>query len=125
VVVFHALDEKQVDAILDIQMEELSCRLVEQGYKLRLLPAARRVLMEKGWDPKYGARPMRRTIQKELEDPLSLLILKREYPQGTVFIAEGREGKITLRPRLIPEGDTGKEPVREADPLMFLNNSRV
>jgi ATP-dependent Clp protease ATP-binding subunit ClpC len=124
VVVFHALDEKQVEAILDIQAEELSCRLAEQGYKLRILPAARRILTEKGWDPKYGARPMRRTIQKELEDPLSLLILEGDYPRGTVFIAEGREGKISLKPKAIPKEDAGKEPVRQTDSLMILNNSR-
>jgi ATP-dependent Clp protease ATP-binding subunit ClpC len=121
VVVFHALDEKQVEAILDIQVEELSCRLEEQGYKLRIFPAARRILMEKGWDPKYGARPMRRTIQKELEDPLSILILEGNYPYGTAFIAEGREGKINLRPKALPEED----PVRQADPLVILDNSRL
>jgi ATP-dependent Clp protease ATP-binding subunit ClpC len=125
VVVFHALDEKQVEAILDIQVAELSCRLAEQGYKLRLLPAARRILMEKGWDPKYGARPMRRTIQKELEDPLSFLILEGDYSRGTIFIAEGREGKINLKPKVVPKEDTGKEPVGQTDSLMILNNSRV
>lgn len=123
VVVFHALNEKQVAAILDIQAAELSCRLAEQGYKLRLLPAARRILMEKGWDPKYGARPMRRTIQKELEDPLSLLILEGDYPRGTVFIAEGREGKINLKPKAVPKEDAGNEPVKQTDSLMIPVNS--
>jgi ATP-dependent Clp protease ATP-binding subunit ClpC len=97
VVVFHPLTEKQVEAILDIQVEELSQRLAEQGYFIRISPAARRVLVEKGWDPKYGARPMRRTIQKELEDPLAQLILEGEYPYGTSFIADCRNKKITVR----------------------------
>jgi ATP-dependent Clp protease ATP-binding subunit ClpC len=117
VVVFHALSEKQVEAILDIQAEELSRRLAEQGYRIRLLPAARRILVEKGWDPKYGGRPMRRTIQKELEDPLSILILDEDYPPGTSFIADGRNGKISLRAKR-PEGPAlpkeGKVPARTA-----------
>jgi ATP-dependent Clp protease ATP-binding subunit ClpC len=98
VVVFHALDAKQIGIILDIQLEELSRRLAEQGYFMRVLPSARRVLLEKGWDPKYGARPMRRTIQKELEDALSLLLLEGNYPYGGSFIAAGRGGKISVRP---------------------------
>jgi ATP-dependent Clp protease ATP-binding subunit ClpC len=103
VVVFHALTEKQVAAILDIQTEELSRRLAEQGYVLRISPAARRILIKEGWDPKYGGRPMRRTIQKELEDPLSLLILEGNYPPGAVFTADGRKGKISLRVKAGPE----------------------
>ncbi|MDR0722318.1 MAG: ATP-dependent Clp protease ATP-binding subunit [Treponema sp.] len=96
VVVFHPLDMKQVEAILDIQLEVLSRRLAEQGYGLKIMPAARRILLEKGWDPKYGVRPLRRTIQKELEDPLSFFILESGIP-GMVLIADGRKGTISLR----------------------------
>ncbi|MFP3090917.1 ATP-dependent Clp protease ATP-binding subunit [Treponema sp. TIM-1] len=123
VVVFHALDTKQVEAILDIQVKELSSRLEEQGYDLRILPAARRLLVEKGWDPKYGARPMRRTIQKELEDPLSLLILEGNYAYGTVFVAEGREGKIKFHPKAGPAKLAGEGEVKQTDPLAVLNNA--
>ncbi|MDR3167771.1 MAG: ATP-dependent Clp protease ATP-binding subunit [Treponema sp.] len=103
VVVFHPLTVQQVEAILDIQIRELSDRLAEQGYDIRLLPEARKFLSEKGWDPKYGARPMRRAIQKELEDPLASLILEGEYPPGTVFIAEYRNGRIFLKSQAAPE----------------------
>jgi ATP-dependent Clp protease ATP-binding subunit ClpC len=98
VVVFHALNEKQVEAILDIQIEELSQRLAEQGYFIRISPPARRLLIEKGWDPKYGARPMRRALQKELEDPLARLILEGNYPYGTLFDADctGKEIRLSL-----------------------------
>ncbi|MDR1909744.1 MAG: ATP-dependent Clp protease ATP-binding subunit, partial [Spirochaetaceae bacterium] len=71
VVVFQTLNEKQVEAVLDLQIEELSLRLAEQGFFIHVSPAARKALIEKGWDPKFGARPMRRAIQKELEDPLA------------------------------------------------------
>jgi ATP-dependent Clp protease ATP-binding subunit ClpC len=117
VVVFHPLDEKQVAAVLDLQLEELSLRLAEQGCDIEVLPAARKVLIEKGWDPKYGARPMRRAIQKELEDPLALLILEGEYPYGTIFVAGCRDGKVTLRVLAAgaEDGEAGEgEAMREA-----------
>jgi ATP-dependent Clp protease ATP-binding subunit ClpC len=96
VVVFHPLSVKEIEAILEIEIEELARRLAEQGYGVRVLPAARKILIEKGWDPKFGGRPLRRTIQKELEDPLSLLILENDWPEGAVFTADGRRGKISL-----------------------------
>jgi ATP-dependent Clp protease ATP-binding subunit ClpC len=99
VVVFHALSEKQVAAILDIQVEELARRMAEQGYILRVSAAARRLLIKKGWDPKYGGRPLRRAIQKELEDPLATLILEGDYPPGTIFAAGGKDDALTLRVR--------------------------
>jgi ATP-dependent Clp protease ATP-binding subunit ClpC len=102
VVVFHALNEEQAGAILDLQLEELSRRLAEQGFRIRILPRARRLLLEKGWDPKYGARPMRRAIQRELEDPLSLLILEGGYTQGAFFTADGGGGRISLSAEAAP-----------------------
>jgi ATP-dependent Clp protease ATP-binding subunit ClpC len=109
VVVFHPLDMKQIEAILDIEIGELSRRLGEQGYGIRVLPAARKILIEKGWDPKFGGRPLRRTIQKELEDPLSLLLLESGWPRGALFTADGRKGNISL---------SGKPPVAaEPEPL--------
>jgi ATP-dependent Clp protease ATP-binding subunit ClpC len=97
VVVFHPLDIKQVEAILDLQIEELSARLFEQGYSILVMQAAKKILIEKGWDPKFGGRPLRRALQKELEDPLSLKILEGDYPSGTIFTASGKSGKITLK----------------------------
>jgi ATP-dependent Clp protease ATP-binding subunit ClpC len=95
VVVFHPLDLKQIGKIFDLQLGELAGRLAEQGYGLKVLPGARKLLIEKGWDPKFGGRPMRRAIQKELEDPLSALILDR--PVGTVFSVAARNKKIVIR----------------------------
>jgi ATP-dependent Clp protease ATP-binding subunit ClpC len=97
VVVFRPLEMKQVEAILDLQIDELSQRLAEQGYSIRVAQAARKILIEKGWDPKFGVRPLRRALQKELEDPLSFKILSEEYPSGTVFSALGKGGKIFLK----------------------------
>jgi ATP-dependent Clp protease ATP-binding subunit ClpC len=96
VIVFGALSEKEIAAILDRELAELSSRLAGEGHTLTVSPAARRILMKKGWDPKYGGRPLRRAVQKELEDPLSLLILE-EGDAGAAFTAEGRKGTISVR----------------------------
>jgi ATP-dependent Clp protease ATP-binding subunit ClpC len=96
VVVFHPLDIKQIEAILDIQLDELSRRIAEQGYSIGIAPGARELLIEKGWDPKFGGRPLRRAIQKELEDPLSLYILEGSFSRGAFFRADAEDGKITL-----------------------------
>ncbi|MCL2192798.1 MAG: ATP-dependent Clp protease ATP-binding subunit [Treponema sp.] len=96
VVVFHPLDMEQIEAILEIELAELSARLAEQDFSIRVLPAARRYLIEKGWDPKFGGRPLRRTLQKELEDPLSRMLLGRDWPAGTVFTAGCRGDGIKL-----------------------------
>jgi len=97
IVVFNPLDQQQIDRIFDIELSELSQRLDEQGYSLVIKPAARNVLVHKGWDPKFGGRPLRRTIQKELETPLSELILEGFWKSGTVFTADVRNGGIKLR----------------------------
>jgi ATP-dependent Clp protease ATP-binding subunit ClpC len=110
VVVFKTLTEKEVEMILELELVKLSQRLAEQGYRLNISHAARRILIEKGWDPKYGGRPLRRAIQKELEDPLATLILEGDYPRGIVFTADGRNGKIRIKPK-----DTEKLPGREPE----------
>jgi ATP-dependent Clp protease ATP-binding subunit ClpC len=96
VVVFHPLDLPQIEAILEIQLEDLRTRLAEQGYDLYVTPPAKRLLAEKGWDPKYGGRPLRRTLQKELEDPLSICILE-EGVKGASFVADAEGQRIVLK----------------------------
>ena len=103
IVVFNPLTRKQIDVIFDIEVAELSRRLGEQDYSLKITPSARRILVEKGWDPKYGGRPLRRTIQKELECPLSELILEGRWDAGTIFTADGRNGKIRLKGNAAPD----------------------
>jgi ATP-dependent Clp protease ATP-binding subunit ClpC len=114
VIVFHVLDEEQIEAILELQIGELSQRLAEQGYSIEVLPAARKLLIQKGWDPKYGGRPLRRAIQKELEDPLSVMLLEGNYPLGAVFIADSRDGKIAVQPAQKNAGHTVPENVQQA-----------
>jgi ATP-dependent Clp protease ATP-binding subunit ClpC len=69
--------------------------------------------MEKGWDPKFGGRPLRRAIQKELEDPLSLLVLEGAYAPGTLFKVEGKNGKITIKAPAGKGPEAGSLPVNK------------
>jgi ATP-dependent Clp protease ATP-binding subunit ClpC len=107
IVVFNPLTHEQIDAIFDIEFAELSRRLCEQNYSLKITSAARRILVEKGWDPKYGGRPLRRTIQKEIECPLSELILEDNWEEGSVFTADAQNGEIMLKGRA--PASAGKE----------------
>ena len=92
----------QIESIFDIELANLCARLADQNYRIHVKPSARRYLIEKGWDPKFGGRPLRRTLQKELEESLACMLLARDWPSGTVFTANCREGKIKL---------TGKAPL--------------
>jgi ATP-dependent Clp protease ATP-binding subunit ClpC len=96
VVVFHPLSIEQIENILEIELTELSNRLAEQNYSIDVTPEARELLIEKGWDPKFGGRPLRRTLQKELEDPLARLLMEHDWPKGAVFTANLCDGKIEL-----------------------------
>ena len=95
IVVFKPLDEIQLNSILDIQLGEFAKRVAEEhGLSLRVTEGARKILLDADRDPRYGARPMRRSIQNNLEDPLSLMLLARKFPEGTVLLARAEGGKI-------------------------------
>jgi ATP-dependent Clp protease ATP-binding subunit ClpC len=111
IIVFDALSQKQIEAILDIQIAELQSRLAEQGYALSVQAKARRLLIEKGWDPKFGGRPLRRAVQKELTDRLSALLLEEDYPAGTEFTAAVRNGTICIK---VKKSETGLPPGPES-----------
>jgi ATP-dependent Clp protease ATP-binding subunit ClpC len=99
IVVFHSLDRVQVEAVLDLQLAELAERLAERSLRLELRPAARVLVVDAGWDQKFGARPMRRAVQRLLEDPIARLLLEKDCPPGSVFLADAKDGKIAMRVR--------------------------
>ncbi len=109
IVVFHSLDKKQVAAILDILLKEVTDRLKERDIRLDVTQKAKEYLIEKGFDVKFGARPLRRTIQKEIEDPLAMEILKRRFDSGSTVIVSVRKGKLVFL-----EGPKEKKPALPA-----------
>jgi len=82
-IIFHNLSPEQLSKIVAIQLERLKTRLGEQNMELVLADQAITFLAEKGYDPTYGARPLKRVIQKHLENPLSMKILKGDILPGT------------------------------------------
>jgi len=93
---FRALTKREVGKIVNNLIEELNQRLVAKGIHLVVTPAAKKLLIAKGYDEKYGARPLRRAIQDELEHAIADGILSGEYEKGTVLTASTTSGKITL-----------------------------
>jgi ATP-dependent Clp protease ATP-binding subunit ClpC len=83
-IIFHSLEKPDLLEIVGIQVRELSKRISAQGITLELTKQAREFLAERGYDPAYGARPLRRAIQKYLEDPIAEELLKGKYPEGSI-----------------------------------------
>jgi ATP-dependent Clp protease ATP-binding subunit ClpB len=82
IVVFHSLDREHLRSIIDIQLSRLARRLEDRKIRLELTDAARDLLIEEGYDPAYGARPLKRTIQRKLLDPLALKVLEGQFGEG-------------------------------------------
>jgi ATP-dependent Clp protease ATP-binding subunit ClpB len=93
IILFHRLQRAEMTRIVDIQMRRLQKLLDERKITVVLDPKAREWLAEKGWDPAYGARPLKRAIQKAVQDPLAELILSGKIKDGeTVKISAGKHG---------------------------------
>lgn len=100
-VVFNLLGRKDVHAIIDIQLRRFAERLAKREIFVELTPAAKDLLAEVGWDPQYGARPLKRAIQRYLEDPLAKRVIAGEYPPGTqLAVDRGPDGQLTFEQRM-------------------------
>jgi ATP-dependent Clp protease ATP-binding subunit ClpB len=96
IIIFHNLTPEQIGAIVEIQLERLGRRLAERKISLRLTEAAKRILARKGYDPVYGARPLKRAIQQSIENPLAMEILKGRFPEGAEVLADAEGDRITF-----------------------------
>jgi len=97
IIIFHIMTKEQVIEIVDLQMQEIINRLSENGITIKLTDTARTWLGEEGYDPAFGARPLRRTLQKQIESPMSVRILQREFKIGdTVEINYDEEIGLTF-----------------------------
>ncbi|MDM8528269.1 AAA family ATPase [Anaerolineales bacterium HSG24] len=96
IIIFHSLTKEQVTQIVDLQMKEMSKRLAEHGITIKLTDAARSWLAEQGYDPSFGARPLRRTLQKQVESPLSVKLLEKTFGDGDIIIVDysGEDGLL-------------------------------
>jgi ATP-dependent Clp protease ATP-binding subunit ClpB len=93
VVLFHPLDREHLKEIVDIQLRRVEKLLHEKGYTLDITPEARQYLAEVGYDPDFGARPLKRAIQRELQDPLALEVLSgKVQPGDQIRVTAGKDG---------------------------------
>ena len=97
VMVFKSLNKEEIKQIVDLELDKLRKRLDEHQLKLEATDEAKTFLAEKGYDPKFGARPLRRVIQRLVEDPLSEGLLMGEFKPGDTVLADLEEDKIVLR----------------------------
>ena len=94
IIIFHSLSEKQLDTIVDIQLNRLEKRLAQQNLSLELDASARRFLAKEGYDPQFGARPLKRAIQEHLLDPLAMKMLAGEFKAGDRIKATAKGGAL-------------------------------
>jgi ATP-dependent Clp protease ATP-binding subunit ClpC len=91
IIIFHTLTQEQVTLIVDLQMKEIAGRLSEHGVTIELTNSAREWLAQEGFDPAFGARPLRRTLQKQVESPLSVRLLRGDFKAGDIIIVDYNE----------------------------------
>ncbi len=98
IVVFSQLTREQIAAIIDVQLEKLRKNLDERGITLELDESARELIIEEGYDPVYGARPLKRAIQSLIQNPLAVSLLQGEIGSGTTVRVSAADGKMTFTP---------------------------
>ena len=96
IIIFDRLNDDDLTQIVEIQLARLVKRLAAQKLTLNLTDAAKHHLAREGYDPVYGARPLKRAIQRDLLDPLSLEILAGQFHEGDTITADARDGRLVF-----------------------------
>ncbi len=118
VIVFQALSADEIFQIVDLMLARVNKQMAAQELTLQVTPEVKERLAEEGFDKTMGARPLRRAVQRLLEDPLAEEVLRGTFRPGDVVFAELKEGEVVFRPKLIDEGmpeadDSGLPPLEE------------
>jgi len=96
IVEFKALTKEQLGEIVELQLERLRARLAERGIELELTDDAKQVVADAGWDPTYGARPLKRALQRLVENPLALRLLEGEFADGDTVRVDAKDGELVF-----------------------------
>jgi ATP-dependent Clp protease ATP-binding subunit ClpB len=96
IILFQRLGRAQMDSIVTIQLQSLERRLADRQMAISLDPSALHWLGERGYDPAYGARPLKRVIQKDLIDPIAKKLLSGEFLDGQVIDVRGGDGRLEI-----------------------------
>ena len=108
IVIFRPLALEQIKQIVDIQLRGLLARLAERKIELELTLAAKELIAREGFDPVYGARPLKRAIQKQIVQPLAVRLLRGEFKDGDRILLEATDGRVDfqrLEPALAATGE--------------------
>jgi ATP-dependent Clp protease ATP-binding subunit ClpB len=97
IIIFQPLSRQQITKIVDIQLERLRKRLAERRIKLELTPAAMELIANEGYDPTYGARPLKRVIQRRLQDSLAMALLDGKFREGDTVVVDAEKGNLVFR----------------------------
>jgi ATP-dependent Clp protease ATP-binding subunit ClpB len=103
IVIFHPLGRDEITRIVDIQLAGLRKRLEDRRLHLEVTESARALLASEGYDPTFGARPLKRTIQRLVQDPLALRLLEREFVEGDTIVVDAHGGEIAFRKEVSAE----------------------
>ncbi len=96
IIVFHSLDREDLKKIVELMLHRMAQQLHEKNYQLNVEDSAKEILIEEGFDPSYGARPLRRAIQRLIEDPLAEEVLKGRFAPGCTIKVKKVEGKLVF-----------------------------
>jgi ATP-dependent Clp protease ATP-binding subunit ClpB len=96
IVEFEPLTKEQLGEIVELQLARLRERLADRGIELELTDEAKQVVADAGWDPTYGARPLKRALQRMVENPLALRLLKGEFSDGDAVRVDARDGELVF-----------------------------
>ncbi|MDY6893184.1 MAG: ATP-dependent Clp protease ATP-binding subunit [Chloroflexota bacterium] len=97
-VVFHALTKAHIGQIVELMLSQTESQLQEKDIRLEITEAAKELLGDKGYDPAFGARPLRRVIERMIEDPLSEALLEGRFQAGETILIDSQNGEIVLKP---------------------------
>ncbi len=107
VIVFHSLTREDIEQIVDIQLKKLSQRLAERHMEIEMTDAAKDLIVAEGFDPTYGARPLKRTIQRRVLDPLAFKVLDGAFMDGDTVVVDAEGEEIVFRKAGAPVADIG------------------
>ena len=96
-IIFHSLKREDIHKIIDLELEKLFGRIISLGYTIEMSDKAKDFICDKGYDEKFGARPLKRAIQKYIEDPLAEEIVKANLSEGDKILLDIEEGKEELK----------------------------
>ena len=114
VIMFNSLGKEEINKIIDLELKGLYDRVKSLGYQLKIAPAARDFIAERGFDPNYGARPLKRAIQKYLEDPMAEVLIKAELLEGDTVHVGFNTAKSEIKIKIVKKNELQLPPASPA-----------